>query len=58
MKILSLHEAAEFLRIRPSTLKKWRIEGRGPKSILIGRKIVFDEEDLVEFLNSNRETNK
>jgi hypothetical protein len=36
------------------TLASWRFEGRGPAYYKIGRKVVYYEEDLREFLRQNR----
>ncbi|MGB3974891.1 MAG: helix-turn-helix domain-containing protein [bacterium] len=31
VKLLSTAQAAEFLNMKPQTLRKWRSDGRGPK---------------------------
>ena len=46
-------EAAEFLRLRPETLRKYRQAGNGPKYIRLNSKVIrYRHEDLVEFLRN------
>lgn len=43
--------AAEYLGgLSPRTLAKWRILGRGPRFIRVGAAVVYDRNDLDEFL--------
>lgn len=35
--LLSTTEAAEFLNLKPSTLRKWRVKGSGPRYFRTGR---------------------
>ena len=44
--------AAEYVRLSARTLQKWRLEGRGPKFLKIGKRIMYREEDLEAFLAS------
>ena len=43
-------EAAEFLRISPKTLPRWRWEGSGPNFVRVGRKVFYRRGDLAEYL--------
>ena len=45
-------EAADYLRISPKTLQKWRCVGGGPEYRLVGgRRVVYIIQDLRSFLN-------
>ncbi len=46
--------AAQFLNIKPATLAKWRSEHRGPRYSKIGRRIVYNVQDLEEYLEQNK----
>ena len=47
-------EAAEYLGIKPRTLKKWRYERRISYYQLGRRMIVYDVQDLDRYLAANR----
>jgi predicted DNA-binding transcriptional regulator AlpA len=51
---LSAPETAELLRISPVTLSKWRIEGRGPPYRKLGRRVVYERADLIEWTADQR----
>jgi hypothetical protein len=46
--------AAERLNIRPKTLANWRSGGGGPTYFKIGSRVLYDELDLAEWLESRR----
>jgi excisionase family DNA binding protein len=48
-EIMSTREAANYLRVSPSTLEHMRIVGRGPKFFRIGRQVRYRLEDLERF---------
>jgi len=50
-KIISSPDAAKLLRIKPQTLRKWRMEGRGPKISQMGKRSGYRMKDVVEFIN-------
>jgi len=43
-------EAAEFLRVSPQTLPRWRFDGTGPAFVRVGRKILYRRADLEEYV--------
>ena len=48
-------EAADFLGISPGTLVVWRCMKRYPVPYLkVGRKVLYDVDDLVAFLESRK----
>lgn len=50
-------ELCERLRnkVRPSTLRNWRSQGKGPKYRRIGRNVMYHIEDVKDWENKNRE---
>ena len=53
--ILTEIQAAELLgNISPKTLQSWRVSGRGPVFIKVGRLVRYKIADLENFLNHNR----
>lgn len=45
-------DAATFLGVGYSTLKKWRSEGRGPKYAKVGGSVLYRPSDLDSFVES------
>ena len=45
-KLYTTKEAAEYLRMSPNTLAKWRWEGKGPAYIKLGRNVRYPESSL------------
>lgn len=39
--------------VRPRTLQRWRLEGRGPKYIKVGRLVRYPRDELDAFLVAN-----
>lgn len=53
--LLTAKEAAEHLRLKPETLKHWRMYGRGPKFLSLGkRSIRYRREDLEAWVISQQ----
>ena len=47
--------AAEYIGHKPSTLEKWRVQGKGPRFVKIGsRSVGYTEEDLDAFIEAGR----
>ncbi len=53
---LDTREAAEYLRIRPATLHRWRSTGAGPAYIKLGGRVVYAQDDLDAFARAGRHT--
>ncbi len=51
-RCLDVKETGAFLGICPRTLDNWRSQGRGPRYIRVGRRIVYRVEDLEAYLES------
>lgn len=45
-------EAAAILGVSEATLAPWRSRGRGPKYHKLGRRVVYFESDLAEYLDA------
>ena len=48
--LLDEKQAAEYFRLKPATLCKWRSEGWGPTYFRLGRLIRYKANDLKEWL--------
>jgi predicted DNA-binding transcriptional regulator AlpA len=48
--LLTLPEAAAFLRTPIATLRYWRHLGTGPRGFRLGRRVMFRREDLERWL--------
>ncbi|RJP75010.1 MAG: DNA-binding protein [Desulfobacteraceae bacterium] len=51
---LNEHHAANRLGLSVQTLRNWRHLCKGPAYIRLGRRIIYREEDLQIFEDSNR----
>jgi len=55
-KTLTTKEAAELLGIKPGTLEIWRVYGKSPRWMKIGKAVRYRLSDLNEFMeNCTRE---
>lgn len=50
---LTTTSAAEYLGMKSGTLEVWRVQGRGPRFLKLGRSVRYRAEDLDAFLNEN-----
>jgi len=51
---LLVSEAARFLRCSASFLNKRRVTGQGPAFLKVGKKILYDQKDLENWLANSR----
>jgi predicted DNA-binding transcriptional regulator AlpA len=51
-KLNSVEEAAAKTGLSVSILNKWRVAGRGPKFTKLGRRVLYRDEDLEDFINA------
>lgn len=47
-------QAAAFLGLSPRTLERFRVEGRGPAFLKLGRRVVYSLGDLVRWAEGQR----
>ncbi|MCZ2804332.1 helix-turn-helix domain-containing protein [Modestobacter sp. VKM Ac-2983] len=45
MELLTIDEVSERYRVPKATLRFWRHKGEGPKSFLLGRRVVYKQSD-------------
>jgi len=53
--LMSIEELSEYLHVPVRTLYDWRLAGRGPCAVHIGRQIRYFASDVHEWLRQNRE---
>jgi excisionase family DNA binding protein len=54
-RLLTLGEAATYLRTPVATLRYWRQLGTGPQSFRVGRRVMFRREDVEGWLTQRLE---
>jgi DNA-binding transcriptional MerR regulator len=54
--LLTLTEAAAFLRAPVATLRYWRHLGIGPEGFRLGRRLLYRREDLDRWVAEQRKT--
>ena len=50
MTVLRTADAAKHLGLSASTLNKWRVDGRGPRFVKLGRSVCYRPVDLDAWL--------
>jgi len=54
MPLFDEDQAAEYLCLSPRTLQRWRGEGRGPAYRKVGKRVLYAQRDLEEFVEKSR----
>ena len=54
--LLDTAEAAEYLHVSPRTLEAWRVRGGGPLFRKLGRRVLYDPDDLFDWLEDATRT--
>jgi excisionase family DNA binding protein len=54
--LLTLDEAATFLRTPVGTLRYWRHRGVGPAGFRLGRRVMYRREDLNRWVSERQES--
>jgi hypothetical protein len=52
-KLMTTKEAAMEMGMKPGTLEVWRVYGKGPKYLKLGRLVKYRLADLESFLESS-----
>jgi excisionase family DNA binding protein len=52
--LMTLNEVADALHVSAETVRHWRKNGRGPRSLKIGRRVMFTREDVEAFIDQAR----
>lgn len=50
---LSAEQAAEYLHLTTRSLRRMRAEGRGPRAVKLGGRLLFRRADLQSWLDAN-----
>jgi predicted DNA-binding transcriptional regulator AlpA len=56
-RLVSAKEAARILGVHPNTLCKWRIYGRGPQFIKVGRRIRYSTNKISTWMSERTYSN-
>ena len=51
-RLITTNQLAERLCTVPSTIRYWRHKGYGPQGIKVGRKVLYDETVVEQWLDS------
>ena len=57
-EFLNAEQTSILLKVRPSTLQRWRSEKRGPAYSKVGKQILYKRQDIDEFFEKSREVTK
>jgi excisionase family DNA binding protein len=52
LRLLTQREAAEYLRLSERTLERLRVTGDGPAFVKLGRRVLYRDHDLLEWVAS------
>lgn len=52
VRMWTVQDVAEFLRVPVQTLYEWRTKGYGPKGIRVGRYVRYRREDVLAWVES------
>lgn len=55
-RLLSTDEAAERCGVKPPTLRSWRHRNEGPRSFLVGTKVVYRESLLTAWITAQEKS--
>jgi hypothetical protein len=55
-ELLNTVEAAQRLRLNPQTLNRWRRQGIGPAYLRVGKKVMYQADQITAWLTARRET--
>lgn len=54
-ELIEAKDVAAILKIKPITLYRWRLTGKGPAHAIIARKLVYSLADLIKFCEAQKE---
>jgi excisionase family DNA binding protein len=54
--LLSIDELAQYLGVPVTTIYDWRVDGKGPRAIRVGRHLKFAVSDVKAWIAEHRET--
>jgi excisionase family DNA binding protein len=54
--LLSIEELAEYLGVPVTTIYDWRVDGKGPCGVRVGRHVKFTVSDVLAWIDEQRES--
>ena len=54
-QLITIEEVAEVLRMPVATLRYWRVLGTGPRGFIIGRRLRYWRQDVLDWLDERRD---
>jgi excisionase family DNA binding protein len=54
LQLLTVRQVAEILDLHPKTVYAWAADGRLPAPIRLGRKVMFDLDDILRWLSARK----
>lgn len=49
-ELLTINELAEYLRVPVDTLRKWRVQGKGPRGARVGKHVRYRRAEVERWL--------
>ena len=53
--LLSIEDLAEYLGVPVTTIYDWRVDGKGPCGVRVGRHVKFIQSDVLAWVEAQRE---
>lgn len=53
--LMSIDDPAEFLGVPVATIYDWRVDGKGPCGVRVGRHVKFTQADVLAWIDAQRE---
>lgn len=53
--LLSIEDLAEYLGVPVTTIYDWRVDGKGPCGVRVGRHVKFTVTDVLAWIDNHRE---
>lgn len=54
--LLSIDAVAEYLGVPVTTIYDWRVDGKGPCAVRVGKHLRFTVHDVQDWVNAQRES--
>lgn len=55
-ELLTIQEVAALFRMPVATLRYWRVLDTGPRGFIIGRRLRYQRQDVLDWLDAQRES--
>jgi predicted DNA-binding transcriptional regulator AlpA len=52
--LITTSEFAEIVRAPEETVRYWRFIGKGPRSVKLGRRVLYDRDDVEQWIAEQR----